>query len=203
MNTNPENPIVADAPAILTCPNCRQNVPSNASFCLDCGFALRSQNNATLAYTRLLEDAIKPYQLRGFKILQQSEMSITMGLPKQMDGCLFVVLLLVFFPGAILYAIMSNRNAYETAHFRVTSQGTVEISGYKLRTKAEKQAEQKNQYVAIGLIGTIFIILILAGWLASFGIPFVLSFFLLCGLAIAAVYVLDKKEIFTLRPKKE
>jgi len=209
MNTNPENHITANNLEALICPNCQQKVVvTNASFCLHCGYSLRSQNDARLAYTRLLEDAIKPYQQKGFKILHQSEMSITMGLQKRMDGCLFVVLILIFFPGAILYAIMSYRT--ETVHFRVTSQGKVETSGYRLRTEAEKQTKQRNHsieqrdiLIAIGLLTTIFIILLGAIWLTSFfDIPFGLSLFLLFGLAAFTV-ILFKKEILRLVKKEE
>ncbi len=194
MNTNPENNFTANNLASLICPNCQQNVVSDASFCLHCGFALRSQNDTKLAYTKLLEDAFRPYRQNGYEILQQSEMSITMGLPKKMNIGLFIVLLLLFFPAAIVYAILFSRKAYESAHFRINSSGKVEASGFLLKPKTEaeiklRQAELKrtNKLAFIAIVA----ILIISYGLAPLGIPFEGSLIFLSGLA-SVIIILEK-----------
>lgn len=123
-------------PALINCPTCNTRISSYATACPQCGYPLNSPRNRTLLYASLLEQEIEPYRRNGFQIVQQTDMSITMVQPKEFSIGLFILLLIILWPAAVIYSVSNRTSRDRVVCFRVTSDGNVEISGYTLEAAA-------------------------------------------------------------------
>ena len=113
-----------------------------------------------------LEQAIEPYRRAGFVVTVQSEGAITLAYPPEnFNYGLFILLLLLFWPAAVLYLISFNNRRNRSVCFRITSQGYIEESGYTIDVADRERSRER--WVWIFIIG-IFLFLALGAIMILF-----------------------------------
>jgi hypothetical protein len=77
-----------------------------------------------------LEHAAEPYINAGYQIFSQTDSSLTlMRSRRRFNIIVFIVLLIVFWPAAIIYSVVSRTRRDRVVCLRITSQGYVEETG--------------------------------------------------------------------------
>lgn len=78
----------------------------------------------------MLEHAAEPYISSGYRVFSQTDTSLTLIRARPRFSIIaFLILLVVFWPAAIIYSV-ANRNRRDTVVcLRITSQGFIEASG--------------------------------------------------------------------------
>jgi len=110
-----------------------------------------------------LEQAIEPYRRAGFVVTSQSEGAITLtGPPEKFSYLLFFFTLVLFWPVAVIYLISFNNRKARTVCVRMTSQGSVEETGYTLDVMA---SEGSRGWWFLLIAISIPVLLALALWL--------------------------------------
>jgi hypothetical protein len=101
-----------------------------------------------------LEHAAEPYLDSGYSVYSQTDSSLTlMRKRRQFSVIIFLLLLIVFWPAAIIYSAVNRSRRDKVICLRITSQGDIEASGDIL-----KAAES-----SIGLAGLIIITIVAVG----------------------------------------
>lgn len=99
-----------------------------------------------------LEQAIEPYRQAGFVVTTQSEGAMTLTYPpEKFNYGLFILLLLLFWPAAVLHLISFNNRRNRSVCFRITSQGYIEESGYTLDMAGKERTRER--WVLVFVIG--------------------------------------------------
>jgi hypothetical protein len=77
-----------------------------------------------------LEKAAEPYINSGYRVFSQTDTSLTLmrGRPS-FSVTLFIILLIVFWPAAIIYSVASRNQRDKVVCLRITSQGYIEETG--------------------------------------------------------------------------
>lgn len=77
-----------------------------------------------------LEGAAQPYIDAGYAVMGQTESSLTLVRPRpRFSVIIFVILLIIFWPTAIIYSAVNRSRRDESVCLRITSQGYVEVTG--------------------------------------------------------------------------
>ncbi len=106
----------------------------------------------------LLEQAIEPYREAGYRIISQTDSSITLiGRGRSFSYLGFLVGLLVFWPISVLYLVLYNHSSDTSVCLRITSEGMIEASGYTLSVAAR---ERRNARLMRGIIIGVILLLI-------------------------------------------
>jgi hypothetical protein len=98
-----------------------------------------------------LEDVAQPYIDSGYVVMSQTDSSLTlMRARPRFSVLLFCVLLVVFWPAALIYSVVNRNGRDEAICLRVTSQGYIEATG--------NVSESEGQRVS----GRVFLFIVLA-----------------------------------------
>ena len=110
-----------------------------------------------------LEEAIEPYRRIGFVITSQTEGAITLTYPpEEFSYLLFIFTLLVFWPLAVIYLVSHNNQKVKRVCVRITSQGTVEESGYTITVMLRESRRRRlvNRLIIVGLVVLVLLVLL-------------------------------------------
>lgn len=103
-----------------------------------------------------LERCAEPYLRAGYRIVSQTHSSLTLLRPSPpFSTALFIVLLIVFWPGAIIYSVSNRNQRGQMVCLRVTSGGEVEATGegtLERRREAARRAHRSAVAVAVLLM---------------------------------------------------
>lgn len=77
-----------------------------------------------------LEDAAQPYIDSGYIVMSQTDSSLTLVRPRpRFSVILFIVMLIVFWPMAIIYSAVNRSKRDKAVCLRITSRGEIEATG--------------------------------------------------------------------------
>jgi hypothetical protein len=77
-----------------------------------------------------LEEAAHPYIDSGYLVMSQTDSSLTLVRARpRFSVLLFIILLIVFWPSAIIYSAINRSGRDEAVCLRITSQGYIEATG--------------------------------------------------------------------------
>lgn len=80
-----------------------------------------------------LEHAIEPYRAAGYRIISQTGWSITLIRRRAgFSGLLFILLIFVFWPAAVFYAVSNRNHQDRSVCVRIASDGVIEEIGYTI-----------------------------------------------------------------------
>lgn len=97
-----------------------------------------------------LEQAMELYRRAGFVLTSQSEGAITLvAPPAKFRYSIFIFTLLVLWPLAIVYLITFNNRGDRSVCLRVTSEGSIEESGYTLKALEKERRHERRVNVVI------------------------------------------------------
>lgn len=83
-----------------------------------------------------LEDAAQPYINSGYTVMSQTDSSLTLVRPRpRFSVVLFLVLLVVFWPTAIIYSAVNRSRQDKAICLRITSRGEIETTGDALNSE--------------------------------------------------------------------
>lgn len=83
-----------------------------------------------------LEDAARPYIDSGYIVMSQTDSSLTLVRPRpRFSVILFLVLLVVLWPTAIIYSAVNRSKRDKAVCLRITSRGEIEATGDVLNGK--------------------------------------------------------------------
>jgi hypothetical protein len=103
-----------------------------------------------------LEDAAQPYVDSGYMVMSQTDSSLTLVRARPgFNVLLFIILLAVFWPAAIIYSAINRSGRDEAVCLRITSQGYIEATG--------NTPEAKGRRVS----GRLFLLIVLASILLT------------------------------------
>ena len=103
-----------------------------------------------------LERAAEPYINSGYRVFSQTDSSLTLMRERRRFSVIaFIILLIVFWPAAIIYSAVNRNRRDKVVCLRITSQGYIEETGDTLDTVYES------------LSSKIVILVMLAGFAAA------------------------------------
>lgn len=112
-----------------------------------------------------LERCAEPYLRAGYTIISQTHSSLTLLCPSPpFSTALFIVLLIVFWPGAIIYTVSNRNQRGQMVCLRVTSEGEVDATGDGTLERRRAAARRTNQLVVVAMM-LLVIAIIGAGWM--------------------------------------
>lgn len=77
-----------------------------------------------------LENAAEPYMDIGYRVFSQTDSSLTLMRERpRFSVIIFIILLVVFWPAAIIYSAVNRSRRDDIICLRVTSQGYIEATG--------------------------------------------------------------------------
>lgn len=77
-----------------------------------------------------LESAAQPYIDAGYMVMSQTDSSLTLVHPRpRFSVIVFLVLLIVLWPAAIIYSAVNRSRRDKTVCLRITSRGDIEATG--------------------------------------------------------------------------
>lgn len=77
-----------------------------------------------------LENAAEPYINTGYRVFSQTDSSLTLVRERpRFSIIIFIILLIVFWPAAIIYSAVNRSRRDEVICLRITSQGYIETTG--------------------------------------------------------------------------
>ncbi len=112
-----------------------------------------------------LERCAEPYLHAGYTVISQTHSSLTLLRPSApFSTALFIVLLIVFWPGAIIYSVSNRNRRNQMVCLRVTSQGEVEATGNGTMEQRRAAKRRANQFAIVAMM-LLLIAVIGAGWI--------------------------------------
>jgi hypothetical protein len=111
----------------------------------------------------VLEHAAEPYIDAGYQIFSQTDSSLTLTRPRRrLSIIMFIVLLIVFWPAAIIYSVVSRTRRDRIVCLRITSQGYVEETGDTLEsTRRRFSTMTVILIVASSIVVTLLLLLLI------------------------------------------
>lgn len=86
-----------------------------------------------------LERAAEPYINSGYRVFSQTDTSLTlMRARPRFSVIAFIILLIVFWPVAIIYSVANRNQRDKVVCLRITSQGYIEETGDTLEDKRRR-----------------------------------------------------------------
>ena len=111
-----------------------------------------------------LEGAAQPYIDSGYVVTTQNDSSLTLVRPRpRFSALLFIILLIIFWPGAVIYSVVNRSQRDETVCLRITSQGYIEATGDALEGLGHRMSSRAFLLIVLAAIfltaASIFLIL--------------------------------------------
>jgi len=114
-----------------------------------------------------LEQASLPYRRCGYRVFNQTDSSLMLHRqPPPSSIGVFILLLIVFWPAAIIYSVSQRNRRDDVVCLRATSQGTIEDGGdtfAKLRDEARRANFAEALLFAVIAVGGLALYLVLSG----------------------------------------
>lgn len=110
-----------------------------------------------------LERCAAPYLHAGYTIVSQTHSSLTLLRPSPpFSTGLFIFLLIVFWPAAVIYSVVNRNRRNQMVCLRVTSQGEIETTGNGTMERRRAAARRTNQFAIVAMM-LLLIAVIVAG----------------------------------------
>ncbi len=113
-------------------------------------------------YLARLEQAVEPYRAAGYQIVSQTGWSITLvRRGEEFSTASFIILLIVFWPAAILYSASHRNRRDRSVCVRMASDGVVEESGDTLDFDERKQRTTIRAWRQVFIICGLLILIVI------------------------------------------
>lgn len=112
-----------------------------------------------------LEQAAEPYINSGYHVFSQTDTSLTLMRPRpRFSVIMFIILLIVFWPVAIIYSVANRSRRDKVVCLRITSQGYIEETGDALDSVNERVNLTTIIIVVVSaVIATLVLLLLIRG----------------------------------------
>lgn len=133
------------APTLIDCPACRTQISNHALSCPHCGHPMKGspESSGIASHREALEELIHPYKDAGYRVVQQTEYTITMAGPqKRLSVGTAVLLYIVFWPAGIAHTLSKWNARDDVACFRVLPGGQIEVRGDVIETGGNRSGSQ-------------------------------------------------------------
>lgn len=109
-----------------------------------------------------LERAAEPYINSGYCVFSQTDTSLTLIRPRpRFSVVVFIVLLIVFWPVAIVYSVTNRSRRDKVVCLRITSQGYIEETGDTLESTGRRFSLTVIIIIASSSVAAIVLLLLL------------------------------------------
>ncbi len=109
-----------------------------------------------------LERAAEPYINAGYRVFSQTDTSLTlMRARPRLSITALIVLLILFWPAAIIYSVVSRNRRDRVVCLRITSQGYIEESGDTLQSAGRRISLQTAILIVLAVIAVTMLLLFL------------------------------------------
>lgn len=100
-----------------------------------------------------LEDAAQPYIDSGYIVMSQTDSSLTLVRPRpRFSVILFVIMLIVFWPIAIIYSAVNRSRRDKAICLRITSMGEIEATGDVLNGKRQGLSNKTFILIVVAVV---------------------------------------------------
>ncbi len=151
------------------------NQSRDGSLCLSDSRAARIISAAAEAYSshkrvpimfpeRLaaLENAAEPYINSGYQVFSQTDTSLTLIRARpRFSVAAFIVLLVVFWPAAIIYSVANRNQRDKVVCLRITSQGYIEETGDTLEDNRQSVSLTTAIIIVLSCVAATIVLLLL------------------------------------------
>lgn len=109
-----------------------------------------------------LEHAAEPYINAGYRVFSQTDTSLTlMRARPRMSITALIILLIVFWPAAIIYSVVSRNRRDRVVCLRITSQGHIEETGDTLESTNRRISLPTAILIVLSAIAATVLLLLL------------------------------------------
>lgn len=109
-----------------------------------------------------LERAAEPYIGSGYRVFSQTDTSLTLMRSRPRFSVIaFIILLIVFWPAAIIYSVASRNQRDKVVCLRITSQGYIEETGDTLEDRSWRVSLPTAIFVVLlAIVATVMLLLL-------------------------------------------
>lgn len=113
-----------------------------------------------------LERAAEPYINSGYRVFSQTDSSLTlMRARPRFSIAAFIILLILFWPAAIIYSAVSRNQRDRVVCLRITSQGYIEETGDTLEDTRWRASLTTTIIIVLSvIIVTVLLLLLVRRW---------------------------------------
>ena len=150
------------------CPFCAEEIQDEAVVCKHCGRDLTAPQPKDLAVLKdSLDKAVQRYMSYGYELVSRVEATAVMERRAPVNVIMMIALIILFWPGAIIYAIPGVRKAYR-AQLHVNPDGRMdEFGGTIAEFERDKNRAKTTGWVILG-IAIVLIICVVATSLSNY-----------------------------------
>lgn len=113
-----------------------------------------------------LERAAEPYINSGYRVFSQTDSSLTlMRARPRFSIAAFIILLVLFWPAAIIYSLVNRNQRDRVVCLRITSQGDIEETGDTLEDMRRRTSLTTVVIIVLSaIVATVLLLLLIRGW---------------------------------------
>jgi hypothetical protein len=109
-----------------------------------------------------LEHAVEPYIDAGYRVFSQTDTSLTlMRARPRLSVTVLIILLIVFWPAAIIYSVASRNRRDRVVCLRITSQGYIEETGDTLESTGRRISLETAILIVLSVIAATVLLFLL------------------------------------------
>jgi len=145
------------------CPFCAEEIQDEAVICKHCGRDLNAPQPKALAVLKEnLEQAIRTYISSGYELISRLDTAAVLERRAPINAVTMIALILLFWPGAIIYAVPGVRKAYR-AQLNINPDGRVdELGGTIAEFERDKERSKRNGWILLGVVALLFLCIVIA-----------------------------------------
>jgi hypothetical protein len=112
-----------------------------------------------------LERAAEPYLNSGYRVFSQTDTSLTLVRPRRrFSAATFIILLIVFWPIAIIYSVVYRTQRDKVVCLRITSQDYIEETGDTLDETNRRVSSTTAIIIVTSAIAATALLFLLVRW---------------------------------------